>query len=291
MYFNKDILDDAGIEYPYQMALDGNWTLQEFTTMAKQAYNSMDKTNTGKLADDSFAYTTGWWRGPMQLLFSTGHKVITGNSSTEFALDLYNETTIKAYKEYLDDFVFSGICNNESPGNYDNMQKAFKAGRVAFYDDLIGVSHVFDGVNFGILPWPKYDTNVDGYPTVIGAEANFFIVPKTASETERTSVVLEAMSFYGYKNIVDTYFNEVLSYKYSPDAESMEILKLIKAGRLYDIGGVYRFGNDDLECISNMGYLLYKNGMNGSKASSISGIYSAYSGIAKQKFDDWGDID
>ena len=282
MYFNKKLLKSVGIEYPYQMAIDGKWTLEAMKTIALEAYAGMEKSGSGKIEDDSFAYTTGWWRGPMQLLYSTGHRVVTGNSATEFTLDLYNETTIQAYEDYLDNFLFAGACYDKvKSDNRADLQAAFKANRVVFYDDLMSESYLFADVDFGILPWPKYSEDVKGYPATLGSYSNFFVVPRTIQDSERVSVVLEAMSFFGYKNIISVYFDEVLSYKYSPDAESVEVLNLIKDSRVYDFGGAYDFGG-----IANMGKLVFEAGT----GDAITNVYNSLSGIATETFGDWSKV-
>ena len=217
----------------------------------------------------------------MELLYATGHRVVKGNSASEFTLDLYNQTTVKAYEDYLDNFLFTSACNTEAPSDYGKLQNAFKSGRVVFYDDLMQEVYKFDKLDFGILPWPKYDENVQGYPTTLGSYSNFFIVPKTVKDAEMVSVVLEAMSFYGYQHIISVYFDDVLSYKYSPDPESVEVLNLIKDSRIYDLSGAYNFGG-----IGDMGKLLYE----AETADAMTQLYTSLSGIATETFKDWSKI-
>ena len=107
------------------------------------------------------------------------------------------------------------------------------------------------------------------------------MVPSTVKDAEMMSVVLEAMSYYGYKNIISVYFDEVLSYKYSPDPESVEILNLIKKSRIYDFGGVYNFGG-----IGDMGKALYEAGT----GTEITTFYNSLSSVAKSKFEDWSNV-
>ena len=139
MYFNKKILSDNNIEYPYQLAIDDKWTLEQMKKIALDCYNGMDnKTGTFSLADDSFAYVTGGWRGPMQMLYSTGYKIVEGNKVGEFRLGVYNQITQNAYEEYLDNFLGTSACDASDAG-YDTMQKAFKENRVVFYLSLIHI--------------------------------------------------------------------------------------------------------------------------------------------------------
>lgn len=277
MYFNKSLLDHVEIEYPYQDAIDGKWTLARMKEIALDAYNGMEKTGTGLLADDSFAYTSGWWRGAVNLLYSTGHFVIQGNSADEFKLTCYNEIIQNAYTDYLDNFLFLGgnICNTEAPEDYGKMIKAFTNNRVVFYDDTLSRASGLKGTDFGILPFPKYSEDVEGYPTLVNAYSNVFVVPCTIADAERTGVILEAMSFYGYQNIVPVYYDEVLSSKVAPDVDSKEILQIIRQNFVYDLGYYYTFGS-----IGDLGQMCYKAGT----AAGMEGQYQALKPAAEKKF-------
>lgn len=62
------------------------------------------------------------------------------------------------------------------------------------------------------------------------------VVPITAGDTERTSVILKALAAKGYKNVFPAYFGVTLATKYARGAESAEMLEIVKAGRVYDLG-------------------------------------------------------
>lgn len=284
MYFNKSLLRQSEIEYPYQDVMDGKWTLERMKEIALEAYNGMNKTGTGALADDSFAYTTGWWRGPMNLVYSAGGYVIRGNSSETFELGCYNETIQNAYTEYFDNFLFMGgnVCSTEAPENYALMEKAFNENRVVFYSDIILNVSKFKGTDFGILPFPKYNENIEGYPTLVNAASNIFVVPKTAPDPERTGVILEAMSFFGHKNIVPVYYDEVLSYKLSPDIESTQVLQMIRQYLVYDLGYYYVFGCG----IGDLGQMCFKAG----SAKGLATLYASLKPVAEARFSDWDNI-
>ncbi len=43
LFFNKDIMDDRRIAYPYQTVLDGSWTLDKLITLTKDVYEDLNK--------------------------------------------------------------------------------------------------------------------------------------------------------------------------------------------------------------------------------------------------------
>lgn len=278
MYFNKSLLDDAHIDYPYEDVANGTWTLEKMKTMALDAYAAMDsKTGSGKLADDSFAYTSGWWRGAMQLRYSAGQFVITGNTKEDLKITEYNEVLQDAYTSYIDNFLATSACSDEAPENYNLMQEAFMDDRVVFYDDLVEESQTFDKIDFGIVPWPKANERVEGYPSLVNAYSNVFVVPLCVKDAERTSVVLEAMAFFGYRNIVPQFYDEVIMYQKSPDPESTQSLKLIRESLVYDLGYYYTLGG-----IGDIGRMCYEAG----SAAGMSAYFRTYATVASEKLTD-----
>ena len=279
MYFNKDHLDAVDIAYPYDDVIAGTWTLEKMKNIALEAYAGMTKSGTGSIENDSFAYTSGHWRGAMQLYYSTGNLYVTGNSTETLKLTGYKESIQDAYTAYIDNFLAKAECyrgaTKAAAESYGTMQKAFINDRVVFYDDLIEESVQFNQeVNFGIVPFPKANADVEGYPTLVNAYSNVFVVPLNIADAERTSVVLEAMAFYGFKNIVPEYYDEVLSYKTSPDAQATQVLQLIRKYFVYDLGYYNTLGG-----LGDIGMMCYDDGT----AAGMQGYYTALETEARNK--------
>ena len=66
-----------------------------------------------------------------------------------------------------------------------------------------------------------------------------FSIPKTASDTDRTGVILEALSAEGYKQVFPTYYEIALKDKYLRDDESVKMLDLITASRTISFSYMY----------------------------------------------------
>ena len=62
------------------------------------------------------------------------------------------------------------------------------------------------------------------------------IIPMTARDPERTSIILEALCAIGYDKVIPAYFEVALQAKASRDNESADMLDIIKAARIYDLG-------------------------------------------------------
>jgi len=91
-------------------------------------------------------------------------------------------------------------------------------------------------VEFGLVPWPKYDETVDKYYSFVDAGSSLAIIPVTASDPARTGAVLEAMAYYGQKEIIPAYYNITLQNKYLRDDMSITMLDYVNEGRTFDLG-------------------------------------------------------
>jgi hypothetical protein len=72
--------------------------------------------------------------------------------------------------------------------------------------------------------------------------ANFFRLSALTVDVERSSVIVEALSAESKRYVVPAYYDISLSIKDVRDEESKEMLDILFAGRVYDIGYMYDSG-------------------------------------------------
>ena len=77
--------------------------------------------------------------------------------------------------------------------------------------------------DFGVLPAPKYDEAQENYQNVIDA-GKFMVIPKTVQDLDRTGVILESLSYEGYKSVISAYYDTMLKNKLMRDEDSIEML-------------------------------------------------------------------
>ena len=97
--------------------------------------------------------------------------------------------------------------------------------------------------DYGFLPVPKYDETCEKYYTMVGAGNHMPCIPKTTSDPERTSIILEALAAEGYRTVIPAYYEVALQRKYTRDTESADMLDIIKDGRVFDIGYYFLGGS------------------------------------------------
>ena len=254
MFFNQDILDLVdGLTSPYDLVRDDKWLYSTFEEYATTLFSNMDSDGTDDIATDSFGYATGLFRGAISIIPSTGIKLIEkdDNSATGYKVNATKDKVVTAVGDFAEFLLTSGVCKYYAKNpDYGAMENAFMANRVAFLDQEVATAQKFtqQGTNFGIVPWPKFDKRVDGYKSNVNAGCDAFFVPKNTSDenAKRTSVVLEALAYYGQKDVLSLYYDTILSYQYMKNEESIEMLGIVKDNLVYDFHYWFSSGIQDI---------------------------------------------
>ncbi|MCI8387799.1 MAG: extracellular solute-binding protein [Clostridiales bacterium] len=237
MVFNKQLLDDYQIEYPYELVTEGKWTFDEFSKMVTNFSQDLNNDGQMKIEDDLFGYGSNHWCGPINALYCTGERIITVDKDGYPQLTLYSEKVVDMYDKYMK-LILSESGWNQLAGNTHH--QAFCDGRMAMVD--IGMGDIASGmfreatVDFGLVPWPKSDESVDKYYSYVDAGQTLWIVPITNQDLERTGAILETMAYYGQKEIIPAFYDIALQNKYLRDDMSVQMLDYIKDGGVFDLG-------------------------------------------------------
>jgi len=131
--------------------------------------------------------------------------------------------------------------------------------------------------DFGIIPWPKYDETIDNYYANVDAGCNLYIVPITNPDPEKTSVIIEALAYESYLTVLPTYYDVVLTTKFTRDAESEDMLDIIRAGRVFDIGYYFFDNSNDL---NSVGWYLTKT-----PDRSFASVYAKYEKLVLKQYE------
>ena len=243
MFFNKALIDDVdGLVSPYDLVRDKAWDFAKFEEYATTVDSNLDGDGTGDIATDCFGYGTWYWRGPVQLLYSAGSRILRWDDDN-WKITLDTDTTNEAVFD-MRDLLFnsgSGVLSHED--SYVDLKAAFIEDRVVFMDGQVDEAGVFAGsdTSYGVLPWPKYNKRVKQYFSAVDAGTNLFGVMRntSAENAEFISIILEAMAYEGYDKVLPLYFDTILSYQYLKDEDSIEMLHIIHDNLVIDFGYFY----------------------------------------------------
>jgi len=108
--------------------------------------------------------------------------------------------------------------------------------------------------DYGLLPFPKYDEVQDRYYTFEGISSLGMTIPVTNTDVTRTAVIMDALSYDSYQNVIPAYYDITLSQKLLRNADSVEMLKLINESRTTDLALIYSWVNDFVNTLNSKLY-------------------------------------
>ncbi|MCL2774558.1 MAG: hypothetical protein FWD71_14610 [Oscillospiraceae bacterium] len=238
--FNKNLFQTLDIAYPYNDVVNGTWTLDKFMSIVKSG--SADLNGDGVMSPDKDRYgfdMGNLYNYPTTVLYCGGDRVITKDDSGNPVLSLYNERTVDIYNKLFTMTGTGGACIRGSKGwgNPDSID-IFQDGRALFVAGQMNRIIVYRAMTdeIGILPAPKYDESTPKYYALVEAHGGLLVVPNTAEDLERTSIITEALCAEGQRTIIPQYYETALKTKFARDDESSEMLDYIKDSAVYDYG-------------------------------------------------------
>ncbi len=120
---------------------------------------------------------------------------------------------------------------------------------------------------FGILPYPMFDESQEEYNNLISTVlVTTASVPYNCKDIDMTGAVLEAMAYYSVDTLTPAYYDNALKGRYVRDEESGDMLDIIFATRVYDLGFIFDWGG-----AGSLVTKLYQN-KSDEFASSVEGI-------------------
>jgi len=237
VYFNKEILTDYNIDTPYQFVTDGAWTLDKLAELSANVYSDLNGDGS-KDASDEFGFYTAYSWTSISIMYSCGQFMLR-EEGDQMLLDINNEKMINIatkFYELLDaPTSFAKYVSNCT----DEEKKIFENGRALFTLNTLNKAKTWRSleIDFGILPYPKYDEHQDEY--ISNNWSGLLVIPIDAKDIDMTGAVSEYLGYLSGEMVLPLYYDVLLDTKFARDEESSEMLDIIFGNSAYDIGMVY----------------------------------------------------
>lgn len=240
MFFNKALLTDNGIEYPYELVKEGKWTLDAMLAITEKGYVDLNGNGERDLDDQyGFVHANSFYCWMEPFTVEPYKKDADGNLYYEFDL---NRIATLVEKSYNLMFGVGGYFN-KAETYADTRLKTFAIGKTMFYyDKLEAAVQVYSDsdVQYGLLPMPKLDETQDDY--YAGSTDRPIAIPVTAgSHLDTTGLVTEALNIEGYKQVFPAYYESALKSRYAGEAEDAEMIDIAHENMI--ISFTYAFGD------------------------------------------------
>ena len=282
--FNKDMIKNYGLDNPYTLVEDNEWTLETSGSLVKAVGEDKDQNG---IYDSNDTYGLLTWNDAMlSILGASGEKICSINND-KLELTFYNERVVSLYDMWEDivfdqahsyNYQYNNVEGKATPtSSWDEARiRMFDSEQALFYTTLLTTvdKHRNSETDFGILPFPKYDSNQKDYGHAVSAFHCAFVCVPTLAASPRVGAILEELAYQGKKLLTPAYYDQTLIGQYTRDEESAAMLDLIFATRVYDVGIYYTIG-DYKTALSR----LYVT------RSALSSLYDANLGQAEKKID------
>lgn len=245
MYFNMNMMNDLGIDYPYDMVRSNQWTLEALHTLAQQGASlNGDESYTWSSAGRS-VYGLASFKNLMNALVAGSGIMYVRKDNTDTPyfsfpdeVNLYNKLESIAR---LTSENGTYITANSTGKHY--ITDIFSQGRsLLMGGEIKAAANELNNTSFkfGIVPIPKYDSAQESYYSNMLWSTLLMTIPTSVRDAERSAAVMDAMAYLAMTNTMPDYYDRV-SYKGLADDDSIEMLNIISETRYLNWGLTYNW--------------------------------------------------
>lgn len=285
VFFNQDFVNariEGGSDEIFGLVENGTWTLEAFENYVTQ-FTSDDDGVDGMTKDDSYGYATNTYTAVDAFLFCSDISV--SGRAEDGTVKLYGvgEKLIDLAATLHRIINTSGTTYNQddSDPEIDSHVGMMLRGKTAFTTDNLqsAVDLRATEINYGILPYPKYDATQQKYYSITMDYSTAFSIPRSATEdADFVGAVTEAMAFYSYRYVRDALYSTVLKYRDAKDVNSSKCIDIILDNPRYDFAYIYAFSWGDQQGPS----ALLRNCIN-NETDAISTLFKSYKTVYNSK--------
>lgn len=282
-FVNMKMLEDHGLDNPYELVRSGEWTFDKEMEMASVAYE--DKNGNGRRdPNDVYGMSIGGEIG-LDVYWSAFDLTICEkdeNSIPSFSVNEEKMSSVieKLYSYYIDcEYVYTPLNNSDT--EQDEIAKMLSEDRMLFSPLRILHTEQIREMesDYALIPLPKWDEAQSNYYTYVHDQYSVVGIPLSVQNTSMASAVLEAMAADSYRHVTPAYYDMVLNGKYIRDPNSTEMLEIAIDGVKIDFGWIHTYS------LSSCSQALLRNILYQSKSNSFSSQYKKYQKVFARTMD------
>jgi ABC-type glycerol-3-phosphate transport system substrate-binding protein len=264
VFFNKKIAEENQITDLYEVVQSGAWTydkMMEYVSTVTSDLNGDGKYDINDLFGLSIdahnlRYLPTYWEADITVVGSDGLRDF--NLPNEKYIDAYDKAYAMVYN--YDQVFYAGDSEHDDTAMFTKDQLLFhteRLGNAKFMREMES--------EYGIIPFPKYNTEQENYISVIDDPFSGLMVVNSIQNPEMVGTMIEALCMYGYHDITPAYYETTLKLKYLSDETAMNMIDLVRDSVVLDFAMIYS------TLLSQM-YSYISNSVHGNIASITSGI-------------------
>ena len=240
MFFNKTVLENNGLEKPYDMVKNGKWTYDKYLEMNVGVARDLDGNGEVSLEDSfgSIYYD--------DLSFDNFHNAFdysytVKNDDGSISLDLDEQIMVDTYEKIRSLAYENPDVYYNKGGKVEGTIDVFTQNRALFFASVLGDAEKMRDMNsdFGIIPFPKLSEAQEQYKTTSRDNRSMFCIPTDVKDADFAGLITEALCVASNRGVVPVYYDTVLKGKVARDSESAEMLDIIRSGLNFDFAAEF----------------------------------------------------
>ena len=247
VYFNKDMFQTLGYDYPYQMVHDGTWTidrLAEFTRGVNQDLNGdgiMDQYDQWGFMSQHAASFHFFAGAGLRTITLDNDGVPEITMSSPRALDVIQKVLAFCTEP---EGMFHADTIRGAANVWTQASAYFQENRFALrssvFEPIVRDLRAME-TDFGILPFPKFNEAQENYYSAVDPWGWVVALPNNA-DPDFAGFIAEALAYESGDTLMPAFYDLTLLTKTARDDESEDMLDIIFNGKVYDIGEIFDIG-------------------------------------------------
>lgn len=245
LFFNETMMQNLGIEFPYQLVRDGKWTLDRLNEYTKAGMNlNGDDSYNWTVSGNSVYGMTSPDNAMTALIVGLNEHFIKKDANNMPYLAIESERFYSGIDKIVSMTGTSGQymeANDDRNSSTKNYEVLFEQGRSFFISAEFKSADLFRGMenSLGIVPMPKYDESQENYSHMIFRQCPVLVVPQTNSIPHETGTIIDAMEYRSHTEVTPVYYDITLSFKGLRNDDSIEMMHIINNSISLDLGTTY----------------------------------------------------
>lgn len=240
--FDKTLAADWDRAFLYEDVLNEVWTLERFMELSAGMFQDMD--GDAKPSEyDMYGICILDRENLNSFLPASDVKVVVSDENGNYSVDHleYNDKLFTLCDRIMELYTSMDV-HAYKPGQASNQtypNALFYLCNTAMLDRIKQKE-----IEFGILPYPKWDMDQDGYRS--RSRNGFMCVPKSIMNPDMVGDVLELMGYYA-TDIKDAYYEQLLGVRTADTPDDTRMLDIIWESQVTDMGYILRDRSSNLD--------------------------------------------
>lgn len=278
VYFNKTMvtnhlsqtLEEMGYSDLYELTKDGQWTLGNMMTFCKDVGVSTDDV---KDVNDTFGFAGGWVLYDAFYQGSGLRALDRGADGSVMISDDMGSSKTHNLANTLIDFLESADALGTTNWVHDGLSvTAWRNLNVMFFLDSVYDAPAFvdQGIPFGFLPIPKYDTAQENYYSLPGFYYTNWSIARSSDRVTETAATIEVLASEAHRLSAPAIYETILKAQSSETPEDYEMWDFLKSTICIDAGRVFD------QCFNEKTWSIFRESVACRKRDYM-GMYSTHS--------------